>query len=93
MNTKKIKKLVRKYCPNIALLRNFMTEQKLKEYRGRFMDAAALAECEKNPQSRENVVQAYCEKHPKYSAQIIKEYEIYMERVPDASKRPHMEEL
>ncbi len=57
------------------------------------MDAATVAECEKNPQNRENAIRAYCEKHPKYSAKIIKDYEIYMGRVPDTSKRPYMEEL
>lgn len=93
MNTKKINKFVRRYCPNITPLRNLMTEQKLKEYRDRFMDAATVAECENNPQNRENAMHTYCEKYPKYSAKIIKDYEIYMGRVPDISKRPHMEEL
>lgn len=92
MNTK-LKKLVRQYCPNIAPLRNWMAEQKLKEYREHFMDVATVADCEKNPRNREKAIRAYCESHPKYSAKIIKDYETYMERVPDTSKRPHMEEL
>lgn len=43
----RVKKLIRQYCPNIAPLRNWMAEKKLKEYRDHFMDAATVAECEK----------------------------------------------
>ncbi len=88
-----IKSLVRHYCPNIGPLREWMKNEKLKEYKSNFMDSDMVLAGEKSESRKQEAVEKYIQTHPKHAGKIQSDLNIYCSKIKDADKKEHMKTL